>query len=78
VKELPNAVRWYARTGDEDALAFAIPSTNNHLGFSRIADRGLIREIPARSSVTMSYKFGYLEKESADQLIEKINKIKAA
>ena len=78
VKELPNAVRWYARTGDEDALAFAIPSTNNHLGFSRIADRGLIREIPARSSITMSYRFGYLEKESAYQLIEKINKIKAA
>lgn len=77
VKELPNAVRWYARTGDEDALAFAIPSTNNHLGFSRNAARGLIREIPARASIKMSYKFGYLEKEAVGQVIEKINRIKA-
>lgn len=77
VKELPNAVRWYARTGDEDALAFAIPSTNNHLGFARNAARGLIREIPARASIKMSYKFGYLEKEAVGQVIEKINRIKA-
>lgn len=78
VSELPNAVRWYARTGDEDALAFAIPSTNNHLGFSRNAAKGLIREIPARASITMSYRFGYLEKQAAEQLLEKIDRIKAA
>lgn len=78
VNELPNAVRWYARTGDEDALAFAIPSTNNHLGFLRNLAKGLIREIPAKDSITMHYRFGYLEKQAAEQLIGKINTIKAA
>ncbi len=78
VNELPNAVRWYARTGDEDALAFAIPSTNNHLGFSRNLAKGLIREIPAKDSVKMNYRFGYLEKQAAGQLIKKVNRIKAA
>lgn len=78
VNELPNAVRWYSRTGDEDALAFAIPSTNNHLGFSRNLAKGLIREIPANDSIHMSYRFGYLEKQAAKQLVEKIIRIKAA
>ena len=78
VNELPNAVRWYARTGDEDAVAFAIPSTNNHLGFSRNLAKGLIREIPAKDSIHMSYRFGYLEKQVAEQLVQKINRIKAA
>lgn len=64
-RELPNAVRWYARTGDEDALAFSIPSTNNHLGFSRNDAKGLISEIPAKDSCKMHYRFGYLPKKQA-------------
>jgi len=68
-RELPNAVRWYARTGDEDALAFAIPATNDHLGFARNAARGLIREIPAHSSLEMIYRFGYLPAAQA-QIVE--------
>jgi hypothetical protein len=78
VNELPNAVRWYARTGDEDALAFAIPSTNNHLGFSRNLAKGMIREIPAKDSIAMHYRFGYLDKQTAEQFVEKVNRIKAA
>lgn len=78
VTELPNAVRWYARTGDEDAVAFAIPTTNNHLGFSRNLARGLLKEIPANSTLNMRYRFGYLDAETTKQMEEKINKIKAS
>ena len=72
-RELPNAVRWYARTGDEDALAFAIPSTNDHLGFSRNDEKGLIRQIPAKDSIHMHYKFGYLSTAQAKNIEQVIH-----
>lgn len=71
--ELPNAVRWIARTGDEDAIGFAIPATNNHMGYTYNLERGLIREIPARGCVEMSYRFGCLDKRSAAELETRIN-----
>lgn len=74
-RELPNAVRWYARTGDEDALAFAIPATNNHLGFSRNDEKGLIHQIPAHSSLEMCYMFGTLSKEEAQKMENNIRSI---
>jgi len=74
-KELPNAVRWFARTGSEDALAFAIPSTNNHLGFARNDAKGLIREIGAQSCLEMRYQFGYLTSDERRDVEIKIEKI---
>ena len=73
--ELPNAVRWFARTGDEDAVAFAIPSTNNHLGYSRNDEKGLIREIPAKDTICLHFKFGVLTQQEAKQIEQNILKI---
>ncbi len=73
--ELPNAVRWFARTGSEDALAFAIPSTNNHLGFARNDAQGLIREIEAKSCLEMRYQFGYLTTDERRKVESKINHV---
>ncbi|HNW95509.1 MAG TPA: hypothetical protein PKL60_04900 [Anaerolineaceae bacterium] len=74
-KELPNAVRWFARTGSEDALAFAIPSTNNHLGFARNDAKGLIREIGAKDCLEMHYRFGYLSCDERRDVETKIDKV---
>jgi len=74
-RELPNAVRWFARTGSEDALAFAIPSTNNHLGFARNDAKGLVREIAAQSCLEMHYRFGYLTSEERRGVENNINRV---
>jgi hypothetical protein len=73
--ELPNAVRWFARIGDEDAVGFAIPGTNNHLGFSRNDEKGLIRQIPAKADISMRYKFGHLNASEAKKVSQTIDQI---
>lgn len=72
---LPSAVRWIARTGDEDAIGFAIPSMTNHLGFARNDKLGLIPEISAKSKINLNYSFGLLNPMETEEMKEKIDRI---
>lgn len=72
---LPNAVRWFARTGDEDAIAFAIPSVTNHLGFAYNLKRNNIREIPAQGKVFMHMEIGLLSTVEALEMEDHIQSI---
>jgi len=57
---LPNGLRWVARTGDEDAIGFALPTTGNHLGQTYAKEHGLMKEVPAKGNVILNYDFGLL------------------
>ncbi len=72
---LPNALRWTARTGDEDALGFALPTTGNHLGRAYAVKHKLRKEIAPHSSLVLRYDFGFLQPEEAlekEKLIKRI------
>lgn len=74
---LPNALRWVARSGDEDALGFALPTTGNHLGRAYAIKNNLRREIPAHDKATLRYDFGLLTKKGAIEVEEQIRTIRA-
>jgi hypothetical protein len=74
-QHLPNAVRWYAWTGDEYALGFAIPSKTDHLGFSRNDAKGVIPVIGPKASIELNYCFGYLNPEQTQEKIKEIEEI---
>jgi len=72
---LPNAVRWFARTGDEDAIAFAIPSITNHLGFAYNLKRNNIRDIPGHGKVSMHMEIGLLNSIETQEMEKHIQSI---
>lgn len=74
-KHLPNGLRWIARTGDEDAVGFALPTTGNHLGYAYAKRNGLMKSIPPNDSITLRLIFGYLNQEQTKQMEEKIQDI---
>lgn len=76
-KYLPNALRWTARTGDEDALGFALPTTGNHLGRAYAIQNNLRREIPAHDQITLRFDFGLLTRKETpgkEDLIRRITR----
>jgi hypothetical protein len=66
--ELPYALRWFCRTGDEDGLGIALPSTGNHLGTAYQKEHGLFNTIPPMGYGTLRFDFGYLVKQEAEKM----------
>jgi hypothetical protein len=73
--ELPYALRWICRTGDEDGIGIALPSTGNHLGTRYQKEHGLFNTIPPQGSGTLRFNFGYLPKAEAEKVEQKIKVI---
>lgn len=69
---LPHAVRWVARTGDEDAIGFALPATGHHLGRTRSREDGLIRVVPPGGEVSFAIDFGILDEGGSASLRQRI------
>lgn len=72
---LPHAVRWLARTGDEDAVGFALPATGHHLGRAQSRADGLLRTLAARSRVSFAIDFGLHDAATAASFRERIEEI---
>jgi hypothetical protein len=72
---LPNGLRWVARTGDEDAFGFALPTTGNHLGLAYAKRHGLQKLIAPHSKITLRYDFGMLDSEEASKMEMHINSV---
>ncbi|BBH22316.1 DUF4432 domain-containing protein [Paenibacillus baekrokdamisoli] len=64
-EQLDKVVRWMARTGSEDALGFALPSTATPEGYTREKAKGNIRLLPAKGSVLFQVEAGLLSPEQA-------------
>ena len=73
--EMPNGLRWYCRTGDEDGLGFALPTTGNHMGYIYQKQQEMYNVIDAYGKGSIQFDFGYLNKEEAIKTEEHINKI---
>lgn len=73
---LPVGIRWISRTGDEDSMGMVLPATGEHLGYQNAKRSGQVKILPPNGKVTFMIEAGYLEKERADIVKEKIEKIK--
>ncbi len=73
---LPVGVRWIARTGDEDAMGMVLPATAEHLGYQNAKQNGQIRSLHAKGKVNFKIEAGYLEKQRAEKVKNKIKRIK--
>lgn len=76
-EQLGYAVRWIARTGDEDSCGFCLPCTSNQLGYTWAKKHDRLGHIPAKGSVGWHMTVGLLEAPEAKAMEDKINKILA-
>ena len=60
---LPTAVRWMARTGEEDACGFALPNTGNHKGRAYAVEHGLRKVLPPHGTIELKYRIAFLNEE---------------
>ncbi len=74
-QKLPYALRWVCRTGDEDGIGIALPTTGNHLGTAYQKKHGLYNTIASHEQETLRFNFGYLPKEEAERTEQYIEKI---
>jgi|GEM_PF-228929 len=76
--ELPYALRWMCRTGDEDGCGIALPSTGNCLGSAYQRAHGLYNSIPPLSSGSLRFDFGYKNKVQTQEMEKHIGEILSA
>ena len=74
---LPTGVRWMARTGEEASCGFALPNTGNHLGRAYAIEHGLRKTVPPKSSVSLFFEAGYLDKNESAAMSKTIAEIAA-
>ena len=67
-EELDHNTRWISRTEDQAGLGLAVPATCDPEGYTAEKNKGNIKEIPARTSVSFSVAAGCLEKEEAKEM----------
>lgn len=72
VAELPMAVRWIVRNGDEDAAGFMMPATAYPDGVSAAARRGQLVCLPPGGRFDCAYEFGALDAAGAAALAAEI------
>lgn len=72
---LPNAVRWMARTGEEDACGFALPNTGNHKGRAYAIEHDLRKRLAPHEKIELKYKISVLDVEEAKEKRKEIEKL---
>lgn len=73
--ELPYGVRWISRTEDEDTMGMVLPATSEHLGKLYCQRNNQQRYLNKGETVTYHMRTGYLNKEDAAKMEEKIKKL---
>lgn len=71
---LPNAVRWMARTGEEDACGFALPNTGNHKGRAYAIEHDLRKMLAPHEAIKLEYKIALLNEDEAKDKVKEIEK----
>lgn len=70
--ELPRAVRWMTRTGDQDAIGIVLPSTAEANGFTAENARGNVKFLDFGESWQCNLRFGALDAAATKALKAKI------
>ncbi|MEG2653692.1 MAG: DUF4432 domain-containing protein, partial [Ruthenibacterium sp.] len=65
--ELPYALRWVCRTGDEDGIGIALPTTGNNMSTAYQREHGLYNTLAPHAHDSLRFNFGYLDKEHTVQ-----------
>lgn len=72
---LSNGVRWISRTNNEQSMGMVLPATAEHIGYQNAKDNGQLKIIDANSKVEFYMEAGYIGRECAEKVKEKIQKI---
>lgn len=73
--ELKYALRWMCRTGDEDGIGIALPTTGTNLSSAYQKEHGLYNTLTPNAHESIRFNFGYLNKEEAKVMEEHIENI---
>lgn len=73
--ELPYGLRWICRTGDEDGIGIALPTTGTNRSTAYQKAHGLYNVLGPDCHEKIRFNFGYLSKESAEKMEKHINDI---
>lgn len=74
-KELDHGTRWLVRNKDMQALGLVLPSTCDADGYSAEKKKGNVRRLEGKSTFRARIKTGYLKKEDATKVEDKISLI---
>ena len=72
---LSNGVRWISRTNNEQSMGMVLPATAEHIGYENAKNNGQLKVIEANGKVEFYMEAGYIGRECADKVKEKIEKI---
>jgi len=75
VDVLSNGVRWISRTKNEDSMGMILPATAEHIGYEHVKSTGQLKILEADSTLKFTIEAGYLDKEDAEKVKEKIENI---
>jgi hypothetical protein len=73
--QLPKAVRWLSRTGDQDALGLCLPATAEPEGFAAEKLKGNLVTLAPGATWSASYEAGALNAEETTRVIASIASI---
>lgn len=73
--KLPYALRWVCRTGDEEGIGIALPTTGTNHSTRYQREHGLYNNLPPHSHDKLRFDFGYLNREQALFMERRINQI---
>jgi hypothetical protein len=65
---MDHPTRWIMRTGEQEALGIALPSTCDPEGYTEEKKKGNIRQIPGNASVSLAVKTGVLDRRDAEEM----------
>lgn len=71
----PYALRWLCRTGDEDGVGIALPSTGTCHSSTYQREHGLFNTLEPHTSDQISWKFGYLNADETTDMAGRIARI---
>jgi hypothetical protein len=71
---MDHPTRWIMRTGEQEALGIALPSTCDPEGYTAEKRKGNIKEIPGNASAALVMRTGVLERDEAAAMERRIEK----
>jgi len=75
--ELPRAVRWITRNGDEDALGLTLPGTAEADGYTAEKRKGNLVTLAADGVFSCHVRFGALTQKAAEELAARIARVRS-
>jgi hypothetical protein len=76
--ELPFAMRWISRLGDQDALGLILPATAGVDGYLAEKAKGRLVMVAPKGTYTCRYRCGVLDAEAAAKMAQRVEAVRGA